>query len=70
MADKEIVFHKEFSKGERIALCTKCGYAQNFFGLWDYSCECCGKKKMTIFTDFQKFIFKLQKMASDRTWKK
>ena len=67
---KDIVFHEDFSKGERIALCNTCGYAQNFAGFWDYPCDNCGHK-MQVYSNkkFQDFIFKLQRIA-ERNYKK
>ncbi len=65
--EEDIVFHDDFGKGERIALCVRCGYAQNFVGLWDYNCDNCGGK-MKIYSDnkFQDFIFKIQNIAVRR----
>lgn len=65
---ENIIFHKDFSKGERIAVCLTCGYSQNFFGLWDYDCDNCGGKMKTYSAHkFQDFIFRLQRIAKYRT---
>jgi Zn finger protein HypA/HybF involved in hydrogenase expression len=65
---KKIVFHKDFDKGMRLALCQNCGYPVYFAGLWDYPCECCGSKKVKIYemNRFENFIFRLQEMAHKR----
>jgi len=62
---KKIVFHKDFDKGMRLAVCLHCGYPAMFLGCPIIFCEC--KKPRTKVYELNKledFILKLQRIHS------
>lgn len=78
---KHIIFHNEFEKGWRLALCHKCGYPHKFMGLNLFNkCEMCNSNNIHIYNlkdnntyfwfynlkDLDKFIIKIQQIYQKR----